>query len=161
MFLRRRNKITFPVKMSHCNEDWETVGVSTSSPAPRLFSIQSRKDDLTEYLWHPFIFTYHLLPHGPLHHPVLGHWPPSAAHSLVLGQTEALKNPQSHRRRVFFFNHLTKIIMGPKNPWKYFLFTFCLANREQWFFFFPNYFNLRLCKLVINFQVSGEATVGN
>lgn len=39
------------------------------------------------------------------------------------------------RRLLSFFNHLTKTVLGPKNLRKYFLFTFCLANREQCHFF--------------------------
>lgn len=56
-----QNYFSPPVNMSHDNKDWETVGAAASSPVPKLFSIQSRKDDLTEHLCLPFIFTHHLL----------------------------------------------------------------------------------------------------
>lgn len=56
-----QNHFSYPVKMSHYNKDWEAVGAATSSPVPKLFSIQSRKDDLTGHLCHPFIFTCYLL----------------------------------------------------------------------------------------------------
>jgi len=58
---KEQNHFSPPVKMSHYNKDWETVGAAASSPVPKLFSIQSRKDDLTQHLCHPFIFTYLVL----------------------------------------------------------------------------------------------------
>lgn len=86
-----QNYFSPPVKMSHYNSDWETVGAAASSSVPKLLNIQSRKDDLTNHLCHPFIFTYHLLLCAVFYLPVPGSWPLSTAHLLVLGQAGALK----------------------------------------------------------------------
>lgn len=55
-----RNYFSPLEKMSHFKKDWETVGASgalVSSPAPMLFCIQNRTDDLTDHLSYSFIFT--------------------------------------------------------------------------------------------------------
>lgn len=47
-----QNYFSPPVKMSHYNKDWETVGAAASSPVPKLFkcSKQGRRPDRASLL---------------------------------------------------------------------------------------------------------------